>query len=174
MHTPSKARAEAYSRILVTLDGSELAEEVLPHVEALARTVNATVTLLCVVSPAEPAFVGPTVSSHEAIISHQVMSVVADDNAMMTEQRRQEAMQYLATIEIRLNKEGLRIELECLVAQRPGEAIVEYGRHLGADLIAMTTRGRTGLGRTVLGSVADEVIRNVDCPVMVVRGGARD
>jgi nucleotide-binding universal stress UspA family protein len=171
---PSIEPAETYSRILVTLDGSELAEEVLPHVEALAAKLNAAVTLLRAVSPPDPPFAGPVFSPHEAMSSPQVMSMIAADPTIANKQRVQEALGYLANIEARLSKQGLHVELECPEAQWPAAAIVECAQQIGADLIAMTTHGRTGLGRTVLGSVADEVIRKAECPVMVVRGGAKD
>jgi nucleotide-binding universal stress UspA family protein len=52
----------------------------------------------------------------------------------------------------------------------PGDSIVEAAAAEGADLIAIGSHGRSGLGRAILGSVSDHVVRHARCPVMVVRG----
>jgi universal stress protein A len=56
-----------------------------------------------------------------------------------------------------------------VVEGRPSVEIVKYAGEHGVDLIVMGTQGRSGLGRAFLGSVADNVIRQAECPVMVVR-----
>jgi CBS domain-containing protein/nucleotide-binding universal stress UspA family protein len=157
-----KKSAEPYSHIVVTLDGSELAEEVLPHAESLARRLGATVTLLRAITPLEAAFLG------EAVTGAQPASGMAIEATAVTREMRLDAVQYLTAIRDGLEGRGLSVVCEYPEGRRPVEAIVHRARHLGADLIAMTTHGRTGLGRTILGSVADEVLRTAPCPVMIV------
>ena len=65
---------------------------------------------------------------------------------------------------------GLMVE-EQLLHGNPGEAIVEFAQGLSENLVAMSTHGRSGVGRWVLGSVADRVIRQAGDPVLVIRGG---
>lgn len=62
------------------------------------------------------------------------------------------------------------VKVEPAVAEgRPSTEIIKYAGEHGVDLIVMGTQGRGGLGRAFLGSVADNVIRQAECPVMVVR-----
>ncbi len=63
---------------------------------------------------------------------------------------------------------GIKIET-AVVEGRPSVEIVKYAAKHGVDLIVMGTQGRSGLGRAFMGSVADNVIRQAECPVMVVR-----
>ena len=66
--------------------------------------------------------------------------------------------------------ESLRFEnLQILVEGDPAEEIVRYGRDAGIDLIVMGTHGRTGLERLLMGSVAEKVLRDAPCSVMVVK-----
>src|SRR5204863_436422 len=68
----------------------------------------------------------------------------------------------------RLNTEGFRVDAHVKLGE-PAALILETVRELHADLIAMTTHGRTGLGRLVFGSVAEEVLRGTSVPVFLVR-----
>ena len=81
---------------------------------------------------------------------------------------RQAATEYLQGVAERLGSRGLRVTHE--VQEGPlGITIIERANALGANLIAMTTHGRGGLERVILGSVADDVIRRSNCPVLLVR-----
>jgi nucleotide-binding universal stress UspA family protein/CBS domain-containing protein len=164
--SPRKS-AEPYSHVVVALDGSKLAEHVLPHAETLARRLGATVTLLRAITPLEAVFLG------EAATRTGAMSGAAVETTPVTKEMRLDAVQYLTAIRDRLEGRGLTVECEYPEGRRPAEAIVQRARHLGADLIAMTTRGRTGLGRAILGSVADEVLRTAPCPVMIVHASPK-
>jgi nucleotide-binding universal stress UspA family protein len=142
-----------YRRVLVPLDGSELAEAILPFAGQVARPFDAEVALLRVVEP---------LSAAEAVAS---AGVVAPDTFVL---RELEAKRYLLKVERRLSNEGLRVRT--LVALgRPAEAIVDAVKTSGADLVAMTTHGRSGLGRALFGSVAESVLRTSPVPVLLVR-----
>jgi nucleotide-binding universal stress UspA family protein len=150
-----------YERILVPLDGSALAEQVLPHVEALAEQFRSTVFLLRALTP-------PGVIIAGSVAGAQPLAAGVVDPTPIVEAERQEAATYLQAVAARLRQEGLAVEYE-----RPegpaDEIIAERARSLGADLIAMTTHGRGGLPRLVFGSVADAVLRNAPCPTLLVR-----
>jgi nucleotide-binding universal stress UspA family protein len=150
-----------YRRIVVALDGSERAECVLPHVTMLARQFGAAVTLLRVVTPP-----GPFV--HEVPDGAIRDEQLADLPAPYADPERREATGYVWALADHLRAAGCTVD--CVEAEgRAAEAIVERARGLGADLIAMTTHGRSELARHVLGSVADEVMRRADCPVLLLR-----
>jgi nucleotide-binding universal stress UspA family protein len=139
-------------RVLVPLDGSPLAESVIPFVSRFARPLALEIALLRVI---------PAVTPH---IVEGARQVVVDNS----ERLRQEADSYLRTIADRLSAEGFRV----VTAVRVGDAateIVAGARECQADLIAMTTHGRTGLGRLLFGSVAEAVFRRAHVPVLLMR-----
>src|SRR5437016_5402475 len=119
-----------YDRILVPLDGSDLAEQVLPHVEPLAEKLGSTVILLrATVAPGALIF-GTTAGA--APVAGPVV-----DPTPVVEAERREAATYLETIAARLRLKGLMVE--CERAEGPAdEVIAERARSLGADLVAMT------------------------------------
>src|ERR687886_643980 len=146
-----------FSRILVALDGSAAAEGILPPVEALADRFGATVILLRAIPALERA-----VAAQAGIAAGLV------DPTPVIEQERSEATNYLERVGERLISRGLSV-----VWQQPegsaSESILEHAQASNADLIALTTHGRGGLGRAVFGSVADEVLRRARCPVLLLR-----
>jgi nucleotide-binding universal stress UspA family protein len=163
----SQARSRMYTHILVALDGSERAERVLPHVEALAEKFGTTVTLLRATTSAEALMPTPVPTAGPLIGPAPVIPAPVDPTAIV-EAQQHAATNYLSALAERLRGQNVAVNYE----QYDGpvaEVIVERARALGADLIAMTTHGRGGLERVVLGSIAEEVIRNAPCPVLLVR-----
>jgi nucleotide-binding universal stress UspA family protein len=151
----------AYRNIIVALDGSDLAERVLPHVESLAERFGSTVTLLRVVTPVEALLFAGTIL--EPISSRRHAEL-----AETIEQLRSDAVSYLASLRDQLTAHGLAVE--CASPEGPAsEVIVEQARQRAVDLIAMTTHGRGGLTHWVFGSVAEDVLRHAPCPVLLVR-----
>lgn len=149
-----------YGHILVPLDGSELAEQILPHVEALAAKFGATVTLL-------------RATRTPATVLAETTGGGLDgggllDPAPIVRAECEAAAAYLRALAERLRGAGLAVHEEHPAGPAAG-LIVGRAAELGADLIAMTTLGRGGLGRLVFGSVADEVLRHAACPVLLVR-----
>jgi nucleotide-binding universal stress UspA family protein len=150
-----------YQRILVALDESTLAERVLLHAEALAEKFGATLLLLrATMPPAE------LIAASGAAGVIEPVPVV--DPTPVLEAEHEGARRYLEGIERLLGQRGLRTE-RVVVEGPAGDAIVERATALHADLVAMTTHGRSGLGRLLLGSVADHVVRHAPCPVLLVR-----
>jgi nucleotide-binding universal stress UspA family protein len=152
-----------YAHVLVALDGSANAEQVLPYVEALAQQFGSKVTLLRATEPPER-LIAATAGTLPVGVP---VSPMLDVTPLIAEQRR-DATTYLASVAERLGAQGLavsRVQPEGSSA----EVVLQQARTLAADLIAMTTHGRGGLGRLVFGSVADAVLRQAPCPILLVR-----
>jgi nucleotide-binding universal stress UspA family protein len=157
----SEAAFPAYARILVPVDGSLLAEEVLPHVVSLARRYGAAVELVRAYYPP------PSLLAASAASSLPGTGPVLDPTPFIAA-GKQEADLYLERVAERLEAAGVAVEPR-RVDGAPGESVVDAAREQGADLIAMTTHGRGGLGRLVMGSVADYVLQHAPCPVLLIR-----
>jgi nucleotide-binding universal stress UspA family protein len=141
-----------YRRVLVPLDGSELAEAIIPFITQIAGPLDLEVALVRVLQPI------PT----EVIEGSR--HVVVEN----VEGRLAEAREYLAGVASGLATTGVRVQ----TAVRRGEPVTEIvsvARETGADLIAMTTHGRSGLGRLLFGSVAEAVLRQAEVPVFLMR-----
>jgi nucleotide-binding universal stress UspA family protein len=140
-----------YRRALVPLDGSIVAESVVPFILQIAGPLGLDVALLNVVVPAPPRVVdaGP---------------VVLDN----TQTLAAEAETYLMPFARELRANGVRVT----TTVRHGEPVAEIlaaVREVRADLIIMTTHGRTGFGRLLFGSVAEGVLRQAEVPVLLMR-----
>ncbi len=144
-------------RILVPLDGSELAERALPYAEELARQFGASLILLRSVNSLD-------LSSAQAFSGYLPAEVY--DAAY--EDARRVAREYLEATAARLAADGLKVEWVLRTGDPAGE-VVEHERDGKADLVVMSTHGRSGLSRWVFGSVADRVLRGGTIPVLLVR-----
>ena len=149
-----------YTRIVVGLDGSEFAEKVLPHVEALATRFGSVVTLLRATTW-DRTLIQPSANMMPASgpITHTIPIVEAEGNA---------ASRYLSGIAQQLSNPSFTVEYE-VVPGSAADVIVEVAGRVQADLIAMTTHGEGGLGRLVFGSVAGAVLHRAPCPILLVR-----
>jgi nucleotide-binding universal stress UspA family protein len=152
-------REPALRRLLVGLDGSSRAEEALAPALALARLTGATVTLLRV-APAPPVY-GMDLPPYAAA------GAAADRDLL--EDLRHEAETYLAGVAERLRGEGQAVEARVAAHAHAATALLEEAGRAGCDLIALATRGRRGLPRLFLGSVADKVVRGAGVPVLLHR-----
>jgi len=143
----------SFRRILVPLDGSELAEAMVPWAEGLARLFRVPLSLLSVVSTPLP--VGSPYLPHAG----------AEQAEHAAEAERMEG--YLAGVAGRLRESGIEVDAEVLIGRDAAEGILSHGKRIGADLVALSTHGRGGVTRLVLGSVADKVIRGGEGHVLV-------
>jgi nucleotide-binding universal stress UspA family protein len=155
-----------YGKILVPLDGSKLAEGVLPHVQELARRFDSQVTLIQVVAPLSKLVAETVPASLEPSGAAAAVGLEAAAEAVKAERERARA--YLEGVAERLKAENTRVQMG-IVEGMAGDAIVDYAHHNGVDLIAMSTHGRSGLLRLVYGSVADHVLRHAGTPVLLIR-----
>ncbi|MGD2165812.1 MAG: universal stress protein [Anaerolineae bacterium] len=143
-----------YDTILVPLDGSNRAEEILPHVEEIALRCEAKVVFFRVVEPI------PYVSGPEGT------PVTLREQEL--EGRRKEAEDYLKARAGEFREIG--VEAKTLVFQGPVvEAISNAAEREDADLIAIASHGRSGLSQCFFGSVAAGVLHRVERPLLVVR-----
>lgn len=141
-----------YKRVVVPLDGSQVAEGILPFILGIAGPLDLDVVLLRVVQPIPPTVIeGAT-------------HVVIDD----IEARMAEAKGYVDGVAHELETKGVRVRVEVRRGD-PAAEVVATANGTGADLIAMSTHGRSGLGRLVFGSVAQAVLRQSDIPVLLIR-----
>ena len=146
-----------FTRIIVPLDGSELAEQALPQAEELARLTNAPIHLVRIIDVGNPGQYGA------------YLALEAAGYAEALERDEAETETYLEAMGRRLADRGHSVAVE---HQRghPAQELVALTRP--DDLIVMATHGRGGVGRALLGSVADEVVRHARVPVLLVRASA--
>ena len=137
-----------FKKILVPLDGSELAARVLPHVVDLAKTLDAQVTLL-----------------HIYLDLKGEVSGEAGVKLMAQEVKSCET--YLAQVANDLRAQGVKVHTDCFMGMPPRDIIV-YAEKNGMDLIAMATHGK-GEVAWVLGSTAEKVVTHATVPVLLIR-----
>lgn len=140
--------------MLVGLDGSPLAETILPFVEMLAGKIGAQVTLLHVTS----------VPEHMPSITDQPL---IDGIVRRTTQLAED---YLRKQQGRLAAAGVKAS-SAVVPGDPAREIVGYANREGFDLVALATHGRSGVQRWVHGSVADQVLHTTAIPLLLIRPG---
>lgn len=139
-----------YQKVLVPLDGSELAECALSHVRSLATEGSAReVTLLHIVRIDVPGADVDLSSLRESVFAA--------------------AIKYLAEMESRLVSAGVKVKTKAIEAKWTASAITEYAEKNGIDLIVMSTHGYSGLKRVLLGSVATGVLSQSLVPVLLIR-----
>jgi nucleotide-binding universal stress UspA family protein len=156
------------STILVPLDGSPTAEQVLPYVRLLATTLKARVKLLQVV---QEAFSYPYPQPHEELLVGATRGSAgfapAPRLTAPSPELREQAEAYLSE-QVRRELHGFDVE-PLVHFGSPAETIVEVAEEHGATMIAMATHGYSGLRRWTLGSIADKVVQSSPTPVLVVR-----
>ena len=145
-----------YQKILVPLDGSDLAECVLPHVASIAQGCG--VKSVVFVRTVETSF---KVTGAEG-------SLTEEQEQTILSQMRSEAEEYLKQIVERTSLPGVEVQTE-LLSGNAAEVIASYATDIEADLIIIATHGRSGISRWVWGSVADRILRSACVPVLMVR-----
>jgi nucleotide-binding universal stress UspA family protein len=178
-----------YNKVVVPLDGSDLAEVVLPHVQEIASGCSIpTIWLVSVTervsgivnrsaAPVElPALEGhtppPTGPMHVGSTFSGLL--FADDPTILKNapaslgKMAKTALTYLRGVANKLEKAGLNAQAAVLVGN-PAEEIVRFATQEKADLIVMASRGKSGFNRWDMGNVADKVIRATDIPVFLVK-----
>lgn len=151
-----KDQARIPRGVVVPLDGSSLAEQALPHAKAICSTLGVGVHLIRAVTQSVFPFLGP----EDEVAMHDLQA-----------DRVKAAGEYLGRVRDDLAAGGLAVQTAVLHGQ-PAANIVTYATGLGESLICMTSHGRTGLGRVLLGSVADKVLQEMPDSVYLVRGRA--
>jgi nucleotide-binding universal stress UspA family protein len=140
-----------FKRILVPLDGSSLAECVLPHVIAISKTSNAAVTIL-------------QVHKRPKVVTGQLQPV-APFNWHVS---RMEAQKYLESVTAKLQSAGVRTNYH-LVDGLVSDSIIKYAHTNEIDLLILSSHGDTGLSGWNISSVALKVVARALLPTMIVR-----
>ena len=152
-------------RILVPLDGSDVAKQALPHAISIAQRYDATIFLLRVVPLHSYATLSdPMVLDGGTGATAYDYEVVRE----LQEEGRKTAVSYLNEKQAILQKDGIACETIISEGDEAG-VIVDTAIEKNVDAIVMTTHGRSGFSRWMMGSVAERVLREAKCPVMVTR-----
>lgn len=147
-----------YKRILVPMDGSKRAESILPHVEGLARCLDAEVILLRVF---KTDFVQVDYYGHDPEFYETIRA-----------ECKAEILAYLT--EVQEEHLGMGLQVRILAEEGPViDTILSVAERESVDLIAMSSHGRTGLSRVFYGSVAAGILHQVDRPLLLVRSEDR-
>ena len=145
-----------YKHILISTDGSEVAQKGVDHGLSLAKTLGARVTIVTVterfpLSPSPDWIPGPAeIESWDA-------------------RQKEAAAQVLADVKTAADRMGVAAETVHVPEAQPAEAIVATANNVHCDLIVMASHGRRGLRRLLLGSQTSEVLVSSPVPVLVVR-----
>jgi len=141
-----------FRRALLPLDGSPFSEQVLHQSIPLLQATGARPCLLHVVAP----ILGPARRS-------------AESDGGRTIQRREDAIAYLETQARVLSAAGIEAEIEAVVDRSPATAVLNAATAPAIDVLIMATHGRGGLTRLLMGSVADQILRNCQKPLLLYR-----
>jgi nucleotide-binding universal stress UspA family protein len=145
-------------KILLATDGSRFSNKAADYGLDMAEKLGADVLALYVVN----------LKHFEiyALEHHDDISGYEDENRRM----RKEGADALDYVVIRAREKGVSLETK-IVRGYPADEIMKAAKDEGVDLIVVGNLGKTGIGRMLLGSVSEAVVRNAPCPVLVVRGG---
>jgi nucleotide-binding universal stress UspA family protein len=150
-----------YNKILVPLDGSKLAECALPHAEELVKGCGtAEVILISVTEQVQARTRAPE--------ARELYGLAGSDVTVTFGKKQRQAQTYLGRIAKELEAKGTKVRTEVLFWP-PAEAIASYAELNRADIIVMSTHGRSGPSRWAYGSVADKVLRSSCVPVLLIR-----
>jgi len=144
-----------YRKILVPLDGSKLAECVLPHAETLAKLSKASVELVHVIEPVE-------------LPTRGGIALSIDDIKQIESHSNKDAENYLHGIVEQLRHAGIKTHSK-LLSGRAADSLVDYIHKSNFDLLIMATHGRSGISRWIWGSVAEKILHSSSIPVLLVR-----
>ena len=141
-----------YKKILVPLDGSPLAESVLPHAEALAKAEDAEIVVLRI----------PVLPTDEFISRDPAMA------SIFLKDVEQESEAYIRDEVQKIRLDGFQKVKGIVREGYVPETILSVAEEIHADMIAMSTHGRTGIQRWLMGSVADRVVHYAHIPVVLI------
>ena len=145
-----------FRRVLIPLDGSAMAEEVLDHVVSLGTPDETVFTLLTVVglqTPLEYPHPDSGAMSGRSHVEHQ----------------RDAALGYLSGVAEELRTSGALVETQVEVHHQPAQCVLDFANERHIALIALSTHGRGAVPRLFLGSLADKIVRGTTVPILVYR-----
>jgi nucleotide-binding universal stress UspA family protein len=143
-----------YKKIVVPIDGSGWSERAIPHAVDIAHKYNSELILLHVFKPPAAEYLGE-------------IALAGQDEQLM--QLRNEMKQHLMALRSKLRSENIEVRVQWIEGSGVAEIIIEYLKEEKADLVVMSSHGRTGISRMLFGSVANQVMEGVHIPVLIVR-----
>ncbi len=143
-----------YSKIVVPLDGSGWAERAVPHAARIALNNDAELILLHIY--------------HSPLAQYRDSLALADQTHLI-DQEREQIKQQLVSIRTDLRSQGVKVRGHIVDGRNVADNICKYVKGEGADLVVMSTHGRTGLARFLFGGVAQKVMQKLDVPVLLIR-----
>jgi nucleotide-binding universal stress UspA family protein len=167
-HSPDLTDEEVVQHLLIPLDGTPLAEDILESAVAFGKAMKLDYTLLRVVTPIYPM----TLPAEPPIFGGVATDVMERVEKMHVELKK-EAHDYLESVATKLRADGLAVSIKVVVDEQPGVAILANATP-PIDMIAIETHGRSGLSRLLLGSVADKVIRGSQLPILIHKPPAKN
>ncbi|GKY86861.1 universal stress protein [Sinisalibacter aestuarii] len=147
-----------YEHILVAVDGSELAHKGLEHGLVLAKALDADITVLTVSEPMHPDSV-------------RAARLAGLDNIVIDYNRQLESLakERFEVVEGRARDHGIEVNVVHKIDESPAETIVRLAKARDCDLIVMSSHGRRGIQKILLGSQTSEVLVKASVPVLVIR-----
>jgi nucleotide-binding universal stress UspA family protein len=144
-----------YQKIMVPLDGSQVAECVIPHIETIAGKSDASVELVTVIEPLE-------------IPTRGKIALSDDEIKQIDAEGRKEAHKYLDQVSARLKQSGVNARA-VLLTGKAADSLVRYANNNAVDIIIMATHGRSGISKLFWGSVAEKILRATAIPVLLIK-----
>ncbi|MCZ7541430.1 MAG: universal stress protein [Anaerolineae bacterium] len=144
-------------KIVVPLDGSKWSESAIPKAVEIARQHGAELVLLHV---------------YQSPVRSYADQIAVAGQLLLADQPFEQMRDQLTALRNRLRQEGVRAQVQIVHSNNPAQAICEFAEsEEGISMVVMSTHGRTGLSRWLLGSVAQRVIKDLRCPVTLVHPG---
>jgi nucleotide-binding universal stress UspA family protein len=153
---PSTLEPKRLETVLIPLDGSDLSELALEHATELGELFGSAYHLTRVVA-------------YPLDIASPYLPYTVQMNQSILTEAKETAAHYLEERAESMRRRGLRVTTSVAVDAQAGHGILSEADEVGCDLIAMATHGRTGVGRLVLGSAADKVLRGTHVPLLLFR-----
>jgi nucleotide-binding universal stress UspA family protein len=154
-----------YEKIMLTHDGSELASQAIRHASTIANATGAEVVVLQVVDSVSQLMAQMSTGTIEPMPAGPMTAEIAEESVAG---QRQLAEQNLGHVRAALEAEGVEKISLAVVEGRPQDAIVAAVEELGVDMVIMSTNGRSGIGRALMGSVTDHVVRHTPHAAVLV------
>ena len=143
-----------FSKILIAIDGSDASMDAADYAVSISEQYNAELYALHVIHPADVDLLpGPAQTS--------AYSLVINTN--------KESEEYLDKVKLKANEYAITIKTEVISAINVAEGIVDYAEDKNTDIIVVGTRGKSGIKKALLGSVASNVVTYTHCPVLVIK-----
>jgi nucleotide-binding universal stress UspA family protein len=153
---PAPDSLDDFETLLIPLDGSELSESALAHATEFGELFGSAYHLTRVV--AYPLEIASPYLPHTVQLNQEILAEAKDNAALYLEQQAD-----------KMRKRGLRVTVSVAVDPQAAHGILSEAEEVGCDLLAMSTHGRTGVSRVVLGSAADKVLRGAHIPVLLYK-----